>query len=144
MPTAPEPESMLTRISSSTPPSVAAAYRLIEEGRRLLARGDVDQALHRLERSVSIDPTNAYGYYFLAQVHLQSRAYGQALAFAGRAAALSARSDRRCESRAYTLQGVVYEQVGRFADARAVYAKALHSDPRNAVARLGLGRLSGE
>lgn len=141
---APEPESMLTHISASTPPNAAASYRLIEEGRRLMKRGDDAQALQRFERSVAVDPMNAYGYYFLAQAHAQSRKYDQAIAFAGRAAALSARTDRVCEARALTLQGTVYEGVGRFADARAAYTKALRSDPRNAAAKQGVARLGGQ
>jgi len=141
-PTAVLPESMLTRISASTPPNVAAAYRLIEEGRRLLSQDSFDQALQRFERSVAVDPSSAYGYYFLAEVHVRTHTYSQAIAFAGRAAALSSRRDRVCEARAYALQGSVYEKVGRFADARAVYTKALNSDPRNGEARLGLIRLS--
>ncbi len=133
---------MLSHIHATTPPNVAAAYRLIEEGRRLLGQDDPNQALSRFERSVAVDPTNAYGYYFLALLHRDSQEWAQSLAFAGRAAALAARSDPLCEARAYTLQGLVYEQVGRFADARSVYSKALQRDPRNADAQLGLGRLS--
>lgn len=140
--TASQPESMLSHIHAKTPPNVAAAYRLIEEGRRLLGQGDPIQALGRFERSVAVDPTNAYGYYFLALLHRDAQELSQAIAFAGRAAALAARSDPLCEARSYTLQGMVYEQVGRFADARNAYRKALQRDPRNGEARLGLGRLS--
>lgn len=135
---------MLARITAKTPPNAAAALRLVEEGRGLLARGEDDQAVHRFERSVAIDPQNAYGYFFLAQAHRKARRYDQAIAFAGRAAALAARNDPPCAAKAFTLQGLVYEHVGRFADARRAYLQGLQSDSDNATARAGLTRLSGQ
>jgi len=135
---------MLASITAKTPPRVAAALRLIEEGRARLERGEDDQAVHHFERSVAVDPQNAYGYYFLARAHQKSRRYDQAIAFAGRAAALAARSDPLCASRAFALQGSVYEHVGRFADARRAYVQALRSDSNNSAARSGLSRLSGQ
>jgi len=139
-----EPDSLLTHITKSTPPNVAAALRLIEDGRDLLAKGRYDQALDRFERSVAIDPSNAYGYYFLAQLHYQTKKYDQAVAFASRAAALSSRTDRAWEARCYSLQGAVFEEVGRFADARKAYKRAVDADPANPTARTGYARLNGK
>jgi len=139
-----EPEPLLARISTSTPPNVAAALRLIEDSRQQIRQGAYDAALDRLERAVAIDPTNVYGYYFLAQVHFFKKNYDQAVAFASRAASLGRRADAVSQGRIYGLQGAVFEQVGRYPDARRAYREALTADPNNAAARVGLSRLGDE
>ncbi len=138
-----EPESLVTHIGPGTAPNTAAALRLIEDGRQQIAKGAYDAALDRLERAVAIDPTNAYGYYFLARVHFLKKDYDQAIAFASRAAALNPRSDRRSLSRIYSLQGAVFEEVGRYPDARKAYQQAVSADPNNLAARVGAARLGG-
>jgi len=142
--TAAEPESLLTHITPTTPPNVVAALRLIEDGRQQMRQDRYDQAIDRFERAVAVDPTNAYGYYFLAQLHSLTKKYDQAIAFAGRAITLSARTDRVWQARAYALQGAVFENVGRYPDARKAYQKAIAADPSNLAAQVGAGRLSGD
>jgi len=137
-----EPESLLTHISSTTPPNVVAALRLIEDGRQQMNQGHYDRALDRIERGVTIDPANAYGYYFLAQLHLQTKKYDQAVAFASRAVVLSARTDRVLMGRSYGLEGAAFEAVGRYPDARKAYEKAVEADPNNLAARGGVARLN--
>jgi len=121
---------------------VAAALRLIEDGRQQMEQGAYDAALDRLERAVAIDPTSAYGYYFLARVYLLKNNYDQAIAFASRAASLGARTDRVCLGRIYSLEGTVFEEVGRYPDARKAYQRAIEADPDNLSAQVGLTRLN--
>ena len=137
-----EQESLLTHINPTTPPNVAAALRLIEDGRQQMNLGRYDRALDRIERGVTVDPANAYGYYFLAQLHLQTKKYDQAVAFASRAVVLSARTDRVLMGRSYGLEGAAFEAVGRYADARKAYEKAVEADPNNLAARVGVARLN--
>jgi predicted negative regulator of RcsB-dependent stress response len=140
--TGPEPESLLKVIGPATPPNVAAALRLIEDGRQQVQQGAYDAALDRLERAVAIDPTNAYGYYFLARVHLLKKDYDQAIAFASRAASLTAHTDRVFLGRIRSLEGAAFEEVGRYPDARKAYQQAVEADPNNLAAKVGLTRLS--
>jgi hypothetical protein len=143
--TAPEPESLLKVIGPGTPPNVAAALRLTEDGRQQMQQGAYDAALDRFERAVAIDPTNAYGYYFLALVHLLKKDYDQTIAFASRAASLSAHTDRVYLGRIRSLEGAAFEEVGRYPDARKAYQQAVEADPNNLAAQVGLTRLtSGE
>lgn len=142
--TASEPESLLTHINATTPPNVAAALRLIEDGRQQMHQGRYDHALDRFERGVAVDPANAYGYYFLAQLHFQTKKYDQAVAFASRAVVLSARTDRILMGRSYGLEGAAFEAVGRYPDARTAYEKAVEADPNNLAARVGIARLNPE
>ena len=140
--TASEPESLLTHIDPKTPPNVAAALRLIEDGRQQMNQSRYDRALDRFERGLAVDPSNAYGYYFLAQLHFQMKKYDQAVAFASRAVVLSARTDRLLMGRSYGLQGAAFEAVGRYPDARKAYEKAIEADPNNLAARVGVARLN--
>jgi tetratricopeptide (TPR) repeat protein len=117
---------------------------LIQDGRLQLNQGRYDRALDRFERAVTIDPASAYGYYFLAQLHFQTKKYDQAVAFASRAVVLSARADRVLMGRSYGLQGAAFEAVGRYADARSAYKKAVEADPNNLGARVGIARLNPE
>ena len=133
---------MLTHISPTTPPNVVAALRLIEDGRQQMNQGRYDRALDRIERGVTVDPANAYGYYFLAQLHFQTKKYDQAVAFASRAVVLSARTDRVLMGRSYGLEGAAFEAVGRYPDARKAYEKAVEADPNNLAARVGVARLN--
>jgi hypothetical protein len=136
------PESLLTHIGPGTPPNVAAALRLVEDARQQMQQGAYDAALDRLEGAVAIDPTNAYGYYFLARVYFLKKNYDQAIAFASRAASLSAHADRVCLGRIRSLEGAVFEEVGRYPDARKAYQQALEADPDNLSAQVGLTRLN--
>jgi tetratricopeptide (TPR) repeat protein len=136
-----EADSLVGLIGPGTPPNVAAALRLVEDGRRHLEAGDHDQALDRFERSVAIDPASPYGYYFLAQLYYLKKNYDQAAAFANRAGVLSTRANRVWLGRVYSLQGAVFEEVGRFPDARNAYHKAVEADPNNLAARIGATRL---
>jgi tetratricopeptide (TPR) repeat protein len=137
--TSPSP---LASLGADTPPNVAAATRLAESARVKLAASDEGGALELLERAIAIDPNNPYAYYFLAEVHLHTRTYDQAIAFAERAASLSGRS-ADWTSRAWALQGNAFEAAGRFGDARQAYLRAVRAAPGNLAAAVGLVRVGG-
>lgn len=135
--------SPLSSIGPATPPNVAAATRLADAGRAKLEVGNDAAALDQLERAIAIDPNNPYAYYFLAALHLRAHSYDQAVAFADRAAALSAAVSPEWTSRAWCLQGSAYEAAGRFADARQAYLRAVRAAPGNLGAQAGLARSGG-
>ena len=138
--TSPSP---LASLATDTPPNVAAATRLAEAARLKLAASDEAGALDALERAIAIDPNNPYAYFFLAQTHLQTRTYDQAVVFAERAAGLSSGRSPEWTSRAWTLQGNAFESAGRFGDARQAYLKAVRAAPNNLAAAVGLARVGG-
>ena len=139
----PATPSPLDTIHPGTPPNVAAATRLADAARTRLAAGEDAAALDQLERAIAIDPNNPYAYFFLAQLHLHTHSYDQAIAFADRAASLSAGTSPEWSSRAWALQGNAYEAAGRFADARQAYLRAVHAAPNNLAALAGLARTGG-
>lgn len=130
-------------IARTTAPNIAAALRLIDRGREEFERGDVAAALDSLERGVAIDPSNFYGYYYLAEAHFSRRDYAQAVGFANRAAVLTGPGEPGWRGRIYALQGKIFEEAGRYPDAREAYAMALEADPGNVAARVGQSRLGG-
>lgn len=138
-----EPPTLRDTITPTTPPQVAAATHLVEEARARLAAGLVDRALETLERAIAIDANNAFAYYYLARCHFTRGTYDQAIVFADKAVLLSARADAEWASRAYLLQGEVFESAGRFADARDAYARAVKADARNTAAAAALVRVGG-
>ncbi len=141
IPIAPPP--LLDTIDENTAPHVAAATRLAHEGRLRAAAGEYDAALEHLELAITVDPANAYAYYFLAEVHLSRGTYDQAVAFAERAAALSTGRAEAWLSRAYALQGRAFEAAGCLPEARRAYQRAVETEPRNLAAQVGLSRVRG-
>ncbi len=55
-----------------------ASNALIEEGEEALGRGLNDRAADLFQQSVTVDPTNGAGYYYLALVKTKSGEYGEA------------------------------------------------------------------
>lgn len=115
---------------------------MVQEGRKFIEAGQYDQAGERLERAVAVDPSNSYGYYYLAELKRARREMNQAVAFASRAVSLSSRAEKGWQAVTLTLQGEIFEQVGRFRDARASYSRALQADPSNLGARVGVLRVN--
>jgi Flp pilus assembly protein TadD len=74
-------------------------------------------------------------------LHFRNDSYDQAIAFADRAALLSAHLDGTWLTRSYALQGQALEAAGRVSDAREAYRRALLADRRNQTARTGLDRV---
>jgi len=73
--------SLLAKITPGTSPQRAASLRLTEEGRKLLDAGDPNRALARFEKTIVIDSTNPYGYFYLAKTHYRLGRYKESLAF---------------------------------------------------------------
>src|SRR5581483_2566732 len=68
-PPLPDDSSLLAKITPGVSPQRAASLRLTDEGAKLLEAGDPAKALSRLERTIVIDSSNPYGYFYLAEVH---------------------------------------------------------------------------
>jgi tetratricopeptide (TPR) repeat protein len=135
-------ESVLGMIGPTTPPHVSAALRLVEEGRSWLQRGQTERALESFERAVAVDPASVPGYYFLGYGHFVAHRYDQAEGFVGRGIGLAAPAGAVWQARLYALQGDILAAVGRYPQARDSYQQAVHADPANVAAQVGLSRLS--
>jgi tetratricopeptide (TPR) repeat protein len=132
--------SLLAKITPGTPPQRAASLRLTEEGRKLLEAGDAAKALSRLEKTIVIDSTNPYGYFYLAKSHYQLGRYKESLSF------LDVAESRLSEetfwlAEVHALRGENFRALGMTDKAEDSYAQALRLNSGNRTANDALTRL---
>jgi len=113
--------------------------RLTEEGKRLLDSGDYAKALSRLEKTIAVDSTNPYGYYYLAKAHYHMGRYRESLNFLDVAESLVAREPYWL-AEVYALKGENFRALGSFERAHSSYSQALRLNPNNRVAVEGVNR----
>ncbi len=142
-PPLPDDSSLLAKITPGTSPQRAASLRLTEEGRKLLDSGDAAKALTRLEKTIVIDSTNPYGYFYLAKAQYQLRQYKESLNFLDVAESrLSGEPYWLAE--VYAMRGENYRALGMTQNAETSYAQALRLNSGNRTAADALSRLRGE
>ena len=134
-------ESLDPEITKAVVPAMAASLRLAESARKLLGDGQVDGALRELARAVSLDPSDAFAYYYLGRAYFMRKNYTQALTFFRRAEiGFNGRHDWTAETLSY--EGICDEELGKATDAFQAYKRALAASPNNFRARVGYGRLA--
>jgi len=142
-PPLPEESSLLAKITPATSPQRAASIRLTEEGRKLLESGDHARALARLEKTIAIDSTNAYGYYFLAKAHAALGRQQESLRFLDVAESLFS-GEPYWLAEVFALRGENYRILGAVDRANKSYSQALRLNPGNRLAADGLVRIQEE
>jgi hypothetical protein len=136
----PDDSSLLAKITPGTSPQRAASLRVTEEGKKLLEAGDAAKALSRLEKTIVIDSTNPYGYFYLAKAHYQIGSYKESLSFLDVAESrLSEESFWLAE--VHALRGENFRALGMIDKAEASYAQALRLNSGNRTANDALTRL---
>ncbi|MBV8771044.1 MAG: tetratricopeptide repeat protein [Deltaproteobacteria bacterium] len=135
-------QSLAREINKAVAPTLVASLRLTEKARKQLGNGQIDDTLRDLGRAVSLDPSNAFAYYYLGRAYLARKNYGQAQTFFRRAViGFRGRPDWTAEALSY--EGVCDEELDKSADAQQAYKQALALSPNNFRARVGYGRLAG-
>jgi hypothetical protein len=135
--------SLLAKITPGTSPQRAASLRLTEEGRKILEAGDPARSLTRLEKTIVIDSTNPYGYFYLAKAQHRMGRYKESLNFLDVAEArLGAEPFWLAEIHA--LRGENFRAQGQLQRAEASYNQALRLNSGNRTAADALGRMQGE
>lgn len=112
----------------------------MQMGLAALSRGDMVEAVRKLQAAVKLDPMNAEAYYYLARAYEKSgdlptkqvEAYNHALEIA----------PEFVEAR--NALGTVYWEMGKKGEAEKEFAKVLSFDPSNAVANNNMGRIRME
>jgi tetratricopeptide (TPR) repeat protein len=135
--------SLLAKITPNTPPPRAASLRLTEEARKLLDGGDHSKALNLLEKTIAIDSSNPYGYFFLAKAHHALGRQQESLKFLDVAEGLLA-GNSYWLSEVYALRGEDYRALGAMERADSNYSQALRLNPGNRTAADGQSRVQGE
>jgi Tetratricopeptide repeat len=135
--------SLLAKITPGVSPQRAASLRLTDEGSRLLDAGEPAKALARLERTIVIDATNPYGYFYLAKAQYRLGRYGESLNFLAVAESrLSAEPFWLAE--VHALRGENYRAQGHLQRAESSYQQALRLNSGNRTANDALARLHVE
>jgi hypothetical protein len=135
--------SLLAKITPGTSPQRAASLRLTEEGRKLLDAGDPNRALSRFEKTIAIDSTNPYGYFYLAKTHYRLGRYKESLNFLD-VAESRLNGEPFWLSEVYALQGENLRALGMIEKAESSYNHALSLNSGNRTASDALSRLQGD
>lgn len=143
-PLVPDDSSLLAKITPNTDPRRAASLRLTDEGRKLLDAGSPAKALNRLERTIVIDSTNPYGYFYLAKAQHQLGHYQESLNFLDVAESRLSSSDRFWLAEVYALRGENYRGLGLADKAQSNYLHSLSLNAGNRTASEGLERAQSE
>ena len=135
--------SLLAKITPGVSPQRAASLRLTEEGRKLLDAGDPAKAITRLERTIVIDSTNGYGYFYLAKAQYRMGHYQQSLNLL-EVAQSRLGGEPFWMSEIYALRGENFRALGQTQKAETSYHQALRLNSGNRTASDALARASGD
>ena len=139
----PDDSSLLAKITPGISPQRAASLRLTDEGSKLLDAGEAAKALTRLEKTIVIDSTNPYGYFYLAKAQFRLGRYRESLNFLDIAES-RLRSEPFWMAEVQALRGDNYRALGQVQRAEASYAQSLRFNSGNRTAADGLSRLQAD
>jgi tetratricopeptide (TPR) repeat protein len=138
----PDEASLIAKIDPTTPAYRATSLRFTEEGKRFLESGKYAKALARFEKTVAIDASNPYAYYYLAKTHHQMGHYQDSLNFLDVAEPLLFREPYWL-AEVHALRGENLYALGFFKRAGSSYSEALRWNRGNRMAAEGLDRIQG-
>jgi tetratricopeptide (TPR) repeat protein len=130
----------LQDIPPEWPPQKAASFRAAADGYWAWKQGRNPEAEDRLERSLSLDPRNPFGYFYLAEIRLGEEDYSQALIFLNQAELLF-QGHPYWLSEVHTNKGRCHEALRNTEAAAREYSRALEYNPWNEASRQGLARV---
>jgi tetratricopeptide (TPR) repeat protein len=132
--------SLLAKITPGVTPQRAASLRLTDEGSKLIDAGEPAKALSRLERTIVVDATNPYGYFYLAKAQYRLGHYSESLNFLAVAESRLG-GEPFWLAEVHALRGENYRAQGQLQRAEASYAQALRLNSGNRTAAEALPRL---
>jgi tetratricopeptide (TPR) repeat protein len=142
-PPLPDDSSLIAKITPGVTPQRAASLRLTEEGRKLLDAGDTNKALTRLERTIAIDSTNPYGYFFLAKAQNRLGRYQESLNFLD-VAESRLNGEPFWMAEVHALRGENYRALGQPQRAETSYVQSLRLNSGNRTAADALLRMQAD
>jgi TolA-binding protein len=127
-------------IREASTPSMAASIRIVDHARENILGGRPGDAIQELAHALSIDPADAYAYFYLGRAWLAKRDYTQAMTFLKRAE-IGFGSNPEWLGETLAFEGLTYEESGQLDAARTAYQTAMDAEPGNLMARVGCTRL---
>lgn len=135
--------SLLSKITPGTSPQRAASLRLTDEGRKTLDAGEPGRALTSLEKTIVIDSTNGYGYFYLAKAQYRLGRFRESLNFLDIAESRLG-GEPFWLAEVYALRGDNLRAQGHAQKAEASYNQAVRINSGNKTASDALARMQGE
>jgi predicted negative regulator of RcsB-dependent stress response len=142
-PPLPDDSSLLAKITPGVSPQRAASLRLTDEGRKLLDAGDPAKAMTRLEKTIDIDSSNPYGYFYMAKAQYRLGRYNESLNFLDIAES-RLNGEPFWLAEVHALRGENYRALGQTQRAEASYAASLRLNSGNRTAADALARMQSE
>jgi hypothetical protein len=142
-PPLPDDSSLLAKITPGVSPQRAASLRLTEEGKKLLDGGEPAKALTPLERTIAIDSTNPYGYFYLAKAQQRLGRYQESLNFLDVAESRLG-GEPFWLAEVHALRGENFRALGQLRRAEVSYDYALRLNSGNRTAVEALARMQSE
>lgn len=142
-PPLPDDSSLLAKITAGVTPQRAASLRLTDEASKLLETGEPAKAISRLERSIVIDSTNAYGYFYLAKAQHRLGRYKASLNFLDVTEARLG-GEPFWLAEVHALRGENYRALGQLQRAEASYTEAVRLNSGNRTAADALLHLQAD
>lgn len=65
-------------LSAAVTPKARASVKMVEDGRREMAAGNIESAERKFQDAINIDPNNGIAYYYLARAKFELGSYQQA------------------------------------------------------------------
>jgi hypothetical protein len=141
-PPLPDDSSLLAKITPGVSPQRAASLRLTDEGSKLIDAGEPAKALTRLEKTIVIDSSNPYGYFYLAKAQYRLGRYQQSLNFLD--VAESRLNEPFWLAEVYALRGENYRALGQGQKAESSFLQALRMNSGNRTAADALLHLQAD
>lgn len=135
--------SLLAKITSGVTPQRAASLRLTDEGRKILDAGEPAKAMSRLERTIVIDSTNGYGYFYLAKAQYRLGRYQESLNLL-EVAQSRLSGEPFWIAEVFALRGENYRALGQMQRAETNYNQSLRLNSGNRTASDALARMAGD
>ena len=135
--------SLLAKITPGISPHRAASLRVTDEGRKMLDAGEPAKAMSRLERTIVIDSTNGYGYFYLAKAQYRLGRYQESLNLL-EVAQSRLGGEPFWLAEVHALRGENYRALGQAPRAEASYHQSLRINSGNRTASDGLARMAAE
>jgi hypothetical protein len=142
-PPLPDDSSLLAKITPGVSPQRAASLRLTDEGSKLIDAGEPAKALTRLEKTMVIDSSNPYGYFYLAKAQYRLGRYQQSLNFLDVAESRLG-GEPFWLAEVYALRGENYRALGQGQKSESSYLQALRLNSGNRTATDALLRLQAD
>lgn len=128
-------------VQNADNPRRAASIRLVEKGRKELARSRFERAARYFSKAIEIDVNNPFTYFYYGVLRFRTRQFSQAAELFARSASFFDDLDL-WQAEAWAYRGESLENLRNFSKARKAYDKAMDIDNRNDRAQRGLSRIA--